>query len=103
MTCVWRSETAACRKAKLDIGLPADEAPDESECRTTCSNLAYTDRDITNLHDRLTVLNTAAADPLAPRPLRDRAAAQATHAREIIERHKRSRPSRRDEPNGTDR
>lgn len=42
MTCVWRAETAACRAA----GLPGAHAPDESECRSSCANLAYTDRDI---------------------------------------------------------
>jgi len=41
MTCVWRAETAACRKAKIAQGLPADDVPDETECRTTCQNLAW--------------------------------------------------------------
>ncbi|WP_069774272.1 hypothetical protein [Streptomyces agglomeratus] len=46
MTCVHRAETAVCRKEKLLLGLPADDGPDESLCRSTCANLAYTDRDI---------------------------------------------------------
>jgi hypothetical protein len=29
MTCVWRAATAACRKANIDLGLPADDAPDD--------------------------------------------------------------------------
>lgn len=87
MTCVWRRETAACRKAKLAIGLPDGDAPDDTECRTSCVNLAYTDRDIDQLRERLTRLDAAASHPLTPRPLRGRALAQATQARAIIERH----------------
>lgn len=92
MTCVYTAETAACRKASIDQGLPAAGAPDESECRTTCQNLAWTDRDISRLRDRLAVLEASAADPLAPRPLRDRAAAQASRVRDIIARHQATRP-----------
>lgn len=92
MTCVYTTETAACRKARIDQGLPAADAPDESECRTTCQNLAWTDRDISQLRDRLAVLEASAADPLAPRPLRDRAAAQASQVRDIIARHQATRP-----------
>jgi integrase len=91
MTCVWRAKTAACRKAKMEQGLPDDDAPDESECRTTCQNLAYTDRDIDRLRGRLTILDASAVDPLAPHPLRDRATAQATRVRQIIQRHEQSR------------
>lgn len=89
MTCVWTKETAACRKAKLAAGLPDADAPDDSECRSTCVNLAYTDRDIRQLTGRLAVLEERAADPLAPRPLRDRAADQADGVRAIIGRHGR--------------
>jgi hypothetical protein len=46
MTCVWRRESAACRHAKLEAGLPAGDKPDESECRSGCLNLAYTERNI---------------------------------------------------------
>ena len=87
MTCVYTAETAACRKARTDQGLPAADAPHESECRTACQNLAWTDRDISRLRSRLTDLDASAADSLAPRPLRDRAAAQASRARDIIARH----------------
>lgn len=93
MTCVWRTETAACRNAKLDERLPADDAPDESECRSTCLNLAYTDRDIEQQRRRLGILRTQVADPLAPAPRRDRAAAQAAQIQAIIDRHDRTRPA----------
>jgi hypothetical protein len=102
MTCVWRAETAACRKFKLDLGLPADDAPDESECRSTCQNLAYTDRDIDQLRSRLRDLEAGSEDPLAPRPLRDRAAAQADRVRATIARHEQSCTHSRAEDAGDD-
>lgn len=93
MTCVHRAETAECRKDKLRVGLPAGDGPDESLCRTTCTNLAYTDRDISALRKRRAVLEAAARDLLAPRPLRDRAAAQAAQVSEVIEHHEASHPA----------
>jgi hypothetical protein len=91
MTCVWRAETAACRAARLAAGLPGGDAPDESECRNSCSNLTYTDRDIAVQREHAARLAAAAADPLSPAPLRDRAAAQAARVQAIIDRHDRSR------------
>ena len=92
MTCVWQAETAACRNARITEGLPPGDAPEQAECRTTCQNLAYTDRDISQLRERLAILDAAAADPLAPRPLRDRSAAQASRLRDIITRHDSTKP-----------
>ncbi len=92
MTCVWRQQTAACRQAALDQGTPAGDGPDETSCRAACLNLAYTDRDIDQQRRRLTAFQHTAADPLAPRPRRDRAAAQATQAQAIIDRHQQTRP-----------
>ncbi len=84
---------AKCRKTRLAQGLPAD-GPDDTECRSTCQkNLAYTDRDIDHLRVRLAALDRAATDPLAPRPLRERAAGQAGTIRATIERHERTRPT----------
>ncbi|MFF6829074.1 site-specific integrase [Streptomyces longwoodensis] len=92
MTCVHRAETAACRKEKLLLGLPADDGPDASLCRSTCVNLAYTDRDIAEHRTRLAVLKVEARDPMTPHPRRDRAAAQADQILAIIEQHETSRP-----------
>lgn len=91
MTCVWRAETAACRLAKLDAGLPVNDQPDESDCRSACLNLAYTDRNIEEQRARAHQWEATAADPLTPRPMRDRAAALATRAQAIIQRHQRER------------
>jgi hypothetical protein len=87
---VHRAETAECRKVLLAQGRPAD-GPDESECRSGCQNLAYTDRDITMLQQRLTILRNGTADPLSPMPLRSRLQAQADQIQQLIERHDTSR------------
>jgi hypothetical protein len=92
MTCVWRAETAACRNTRLQQGLPVSDAPEPSECQSSCRNLAWTDRDITAVRRRLTRLRQAAESPLAPRPLRDRAAGQATRLQAIIDQHQATRP-----------
>jgi hypothetical protein len=101
MTCVWRAETAACRREKIEFGLPPGDAPDESRCRTTCQNLAYTDRDIDLLRGRLDVLDAAAGDPLSPRPRRDRAADQAAQVRTVVEHHDPDRPEGQRETEGS--
>ncbi|MFG2235935.1 integrase [Streptomyces sp. NPDC048723] len=87
MTCVWRRETAACRQARLEASLPAEDGPDESECRSACTNLAYTDRNIEEQRLRLKRWEITAADRLTPRPLRDRAAALAAGSRTLIDAH----------------
>ena len=92
MTCVYRAETALCRIAREEAGLDG-EGPDEADCRSACTNLAYTDRDIDVLTQRLSLLEQGAADPLAPRPLRDRSSAQASRLRAIIDRHQVTRPA----------
>jgi hypothetical protein len=91
MTCVWRAETAACRNTRLQQGLPVSDAPEPSECQSSCRNLAWTGRDITAQRERAARLAAAAGDPLAPAPLRDRAAARAAQAQAVIDRHDRSR------------
>jgi hypothetical protein len=51
MTCVYVAEQAECRKTRLAKACPAD-GPERSECRSTCQNLAYTDRDVDQLCTR---------------------------------------------------
>jgi integrase len=93
MTCVWRAETAACRKARIAEGLPHTDGPEESECVSTCANLAYTDRDIARLQDRHQAMTAAATDPLAPKPLRERTSLIAGQLQVIIDRHEQTRPA----------
>jgi integrase len=92
MTCVWRPETAACRIARIEHGLPLNDSAEESECRSGCTNLAFTDRDIDHATHLLTNLEQRASDGLLPQPLRDRAAEQASHLHAIITRHHDSHP-----------
>ncbi len=87
MTCVYRAETAACRTSRIAQGLPAPEGPLEAECQSGCVNLAYTDRDIARLRERLNALNAAANDQMTPAPLRDRARAKADQIRAVRTRH----------------
>ncbi|MFH8681245.1 hypothetical protein [Streptomyces lydicus] len=90
MTCVWRYETAGCREEREAAGLDV-RGPDEPLCRITCTNLAYTDRDIENKKRELARHEAAASDPLSPRPLRDREAAKAAQARAVITAHELGR------------
>ncbi|MGW5456225.1 hypothetical protein [Nocardia sp. NPDC003979] len=66
LTCVWRPETAAC--ATTDPGA----APAWPRCRSSCSNITYTDRDITQLNRHITVLQDDLATLGIPTPLRHR-------------------------------
>ena len=93
MTCVWRAETAACRRARIEAGLPHPHSPEPSECSTTCTNLAYTDRDIAQLRNRHQAITTATTDPLAPRPLQQRAETIADRLQTVINRHEQTRPA----------
>jgi len=65
---------------------------DTIEVNTSDAETTRTDRDIRQLAGRLAVLEERACDPLAPRPLRDRAAAQAVGIRAVIGRHDHARP-----------
>ena len=96
MTCVWRAETAACRNTRLQQGLPVTDAPEPTECQSSCRNLAYTDRDIIAARHQLTRLRHTANSPLAPRPLRDRAAERGDRLQAIIDRHEATRPATAD-------
>lgn len=99
MTCVWRPETAACRTARIEQGLPSNDKPAQSECRSGCGNLAYTDRDIAALRLQHIQLTLDANDTLTPQPLRDRRRELADRAQLIIERHDRfRRPTSKDRP-----
>ncbi|MER7582079.1 hypothetical protein [Kitasatospora sp. NPDC097691] len=77
-------------QARLEAGLSAEDGPDESECRSACTNLAYTDRSIVEQRLRLKRWEATAADRPALRPLRDRAAALAAGSRVIIDAHERT-------------
>ncbi|WP_215542823.1 hypothetical protein [Amycolatopsis sp. CA-230715] len=48
--------------------------PDQDDCRPTCRNLAYTDRDIAALRQQATELESILGDFLAPSPRHQRIA-----------------------------
>jgi len=65
---------------------------DTTKVNTGTAETTDTDRDIQQLADRLAALEDHAGDAPAPRPLRDRAAAQAAVISAIIDRHDQDRP-----------
>lgn len=69
LTCVWQPETAACQ----DHNATSEHAgPTWPRCGLTCSNIAYTDRDITELRRHANRLQTNLAAPGLHQPLRQR-------------------------------
>ncbi|MCX5129430.1 hypothetical protein [Streptomyces sp. NBC_00347] len=89
MTCVWRYETAGCREEREAAGVEVG-GPDERFCRTDCTNLAFTDRDIEHKRVEYRRWNASAEDALSPKPLRDRARVKAERARAVVVGHERS-------------
>lgn len=73
MSCVFDSARALCNK---ETGGNTADGPHLGTCRTSCTNIARTDRDIEELQLRAEGLRTIVADPLCP-PIR--------HAREQAE------------------
>lgn len=81
LTCVYRPESAACRQDRHA------HKPDWARCRLTCTNVAYTDRDIDAVRtevDRLAGLITTAA---LPEPLLERIRLRHTHLRTVLANH----------------
>ncbi|MFE9122841.1 hypothetical protein [Streptomyces sp. NPDC007172] len=76
--------------ATRDRGLPAQDGPDEPECAWPAPAWAPPDRSIVEQRRRLKRWEVTAADRLAPRPVRDRAAALAAGSRAIIDAHDRT-------------
>ena len=85
LTCVWRPESAACQDHTT-----TDErtGPTWPRCRLTCSNIAYTDRDITELRRHADRLQTDLAAPGLPHPLHQRISDRlAAHQQAIANHH----------------
>lgn len=87
MTCVWNADTAVCRRDSIEAGLSPGDAPDLSNCRSSCTNLAYTGRDIAELRMQYQHLQAVSSNPACPLPLRQRATAQALQINALIEKH----------------
>ena len=85
MTCVFDQTKALCQRRSA-----ADESgttPDLDDCRTTCQNIAYTDRDIRQLHQRAGRLQDLLGDFLAPSPRHARIRAERDRLHALIRDH----------------
>ena len=85
VTCVFDPDKALCILLKQSDD--PRRTPDLNNCRSTCKNIAITDRNIVLVRRRLAVHEADAHDPLAPEPLRKRAAALAEKDQAIIDAH----------------
>lgn len=88
VTCVFRRATAACLE-------PSDNSaePSWSRCRLGCVNAARTDRDATNLRQRVIVLERDLRTLELPEPLRQRIQNRLTEHRKALAEHEFSRPT----------
>jgi integrase len=85
MTCVFDPAKALCLHCTGVGGVHV--APDLDDCRTTCQNIAYTDRDIHHLRERAAGLHDLLGDFLAPSPRYQRTRAERDRLRELIRDH----------------
>ncbi len=85
MTCVFDPAKALCqlRPAEDDVR----RTPDQDDCRPTCQNIAYTDRNIAEVRRRATELQALTDDHLAPSLRHHRERAELDRLRAIIRRH----------------
>jgi hypothetical protein len=89
MTCVFDPAKALCQQ-RLGAADDSGTTPDLDDCRTTCQNIAYTDRDIRQLHQRAARLQDLLGDFLAPSPRHARIRAERDRLRELIRNHEQS-------------
>ncbi|WP_071289748.1 hypothetical protein [Mycolicibacterium llatzerense] len=87
MTCVFDQSKALCqtRSAEADPRV----TPDQDDCRPSCHNIAYTDRDISQLRIAAAGIGDIINDSLAPSPRHQRASAELARLQQIIDDHDR--------------
>jgi hypothetical protein len=85
MTCVFDPAKALChlRPAEDDVR----RTPDQDDCRPTCQNIAYTDRNIAEVRRHAAQLQDLVNDHLAPSLRHHRERAELDRLRAIIRRH----------------
>lgn len=86
LTCVWRQPTAACRQHD------DQDRPAWNRCKLSCTNIAWTDRDIAAVNTRIADLEAELADELMPEPLHRRAQERIDRLRAIATAHDSTRP-----------
>lgn len=82
LTCVFRPETALCR-----TGASSGDTPRWTGCRSHCSNIARTDRDISAVRSRVRDLRRDLTGPCLPDPLHRRVEEQIAFYTDIIGNH----------------
>lgn len=87
MTCVFDQAKALCQIRGTQGDIRA--TPDQDDCRPTCRNLAYTDRDIAALRQHATDLEELLGDFLAPSPRHQRVRAELHRVQALIRNHTR--------------
>jgi integrase len=85
LTCVWRPETAACQDNADHAG------PAWSRCRLTCTNIAYTDRDIAEVRRHVAGLRADVTDSAIPQPLRQRVQQRLHEHQRVLATHHTTR------------
>ncbi len=87
MTCVFDPAKALCQQHRAEGD--SRTTPDLDDCRTTCQNIAYTDRDTRQLRQRAARLHALLGDFLAPSPRSQRIRAERDRLQMLIRDHER--------------
>lgn len=85
MSCVFNPAKALCQLHPAEND--ARRTPDHDDCRPTCRNVAYTDRDIAEVRRRATELQEMVTDRLVPSIRHQRERAELDRLRALIHRH----------------
>lgn len=85
MTCVFDPAKAQCQQQQAEGD--SRTTPDLDDCRTTCQNIAYTDRDIHELRQHAAHLQDLLGDFLAPSPRNQRIRAERDRLNALIRSH----------------
>jgi integrase len=85
MTCVYDPARALCRFKRL--AADPTSTPDLSDCRSGCQNIARTDGDIVTIAHRISLLEAAVMDPLAPPIRAQRERAELERSLAIVDGH----------------
>lgn len=85
ITCVFDQSKALCqtRSAEADPRV----TPDQDDCRPSCRNIAYTDRDISQLRLAVAGISEIINESLAPSPRHQRASTELARLQQIIDDH----------------
>jgi integrase len=94
LTCVWRPETAACQDTADNTDRNGPAWP---RCRLSCTNIAYTDRDIAAVQRHVHALRADLAAPGIPEPLHDRIQQRLTEHERVLTTHQASKTGRADD------